>query len=162
MMRQKLRDHAAASIFCLGVSLLIFCSRATQRGYQEGSAEAGTAQKSFRVEFGEQGGVTGEYTGYAIDETGAVFRVQRMPGKDETLTPSGAVTQEDVVSLISIVETIGFFQIVYSQGGNMVCSITVNKGLDDHTVFWPMGDDNVPEDLSILRQYLTTLVKKAR
>ncbi|GEM_PF-2182786 len=162
MMKQKLRDHAAASIFCLGVSLLIFCSRATQRGHQEGSTDAETAQGSFRVEFGEQGGVTGEYAGYTIDETGAVFRVQRMPGKDETLTPSGALTREDVASLMSIVETIGFFQIVYSQTGNMVYSITVRKGDTDHTVSWPMGDKNTPEELTILRQYLTTLIKKAR
>ena len=162
MMRQKLRNHATVSVFSLSILLLGFCSRATQRAYQEGSTDAGTAQGSFRVEFGEQGGVTGEYTGYAIDETGGVFRVQRIPGKDETLEPSGAVTQEDVASLMSIVETVGFFQIVYSQRGNMVYSIKVHKGLDDHTVVWPMGDDNVPEDLSILRQYLTTLVKKAR
>ena len=162
MMRHMFRNHATASICCLGVSLLIFCNRATQRGHQEGSADAGTAPESFRVEFGEQGGITGEYTGYTIDETGAVHRVQRMPGKDETLTSSGAVTREDVASLMSIVETIGFFQIVYSQTGNMVYSITIGKGGDDHTVSWPMGDENTPEDLTILRQYLTTLIKKAR
>ena len=162
MMRHVFRNYTAASIFCLGVLLLIFCNRATQRGHPEGSADAGTAPESFRVEFGEQGGVTGEYTGYAIDETGVVHRVQRMPGKDETQTPSGSLTPEDVASLMSIVETIGFFQIVYSQTGNMVYSITVRKGDDDHTVFWPMGDENRPEDLTILRQYLTTLIKKAR
>jgi hypothetical protein len=162
MMKHMFRNHTNVTICCLGVSLLIFCSRATQQGHQEGAAEAGTTQESFRVEFGEQGGITGEYAGYTIDETGAVQRVQRMPGKDETLTPSGAVTHEDVASLMSIVETIGFFQIVYSQTGNMVYSITVRRGGDDHTVSWPMGDENTPEDLIILRRYLTTLIKKAR
>jgi len=162
MMRHMFRNHSAASICCLGVLLLIFCSRTIQQGHQEGSADVGIAQESFRVEFGEQGGITGEYAGYTIGETGTVHRVQRMPGKDETLTPSGALTRDDVVSLMSIVETIGFFQIDYSQTGNMVYSITVRKGGDDHTVSWPMGDKNAPEDLTILRQYLTTLIKKAR
>lgn len=113
----------------------------------------------FYVEFGEQGGFTGEYSGYAIDASGEVVGKMRLPGRKVEETPLGMLSRENIETLRSTIESIGFYRIEYSKRGNMTYSIKIKEGNTEHRVYWPAGDKDAPETLKQLRQDLLSLVK---
>ncbi|MFH1941798.1 MAG: hypothetical protein ABIL68_06800 [bacterium] len=144
-------------------SMVVGCVGRT--GRKEGSAAPDAYRQStdsFRIEFSELGGAAGTYAGYAIEGSGHVYKIHRIPGGKAEQTLHGTVSQEDMVSLRTIVDTIGFFLIDYSLRGNLVYSIEVRRGTDKNVVSWPAGDDAVPDDLETLRDYLINLVKKGQ
>lgn len=118
------------------------------------------SKRAFSVEFGEQGGFTGGYVGYAIDASGSVTKIGRLPGREPSEESLGAVSGEDMASLRSMIHSIGFFRIAYTKPGNMTYSILVRRDTEEHRVSWAPGDENVPKDLTKLRSMLLGMIKK--
>lgn len=114
------------------------------------------------IAFGEQGGVTGGYSGHTIDEKGNVVKISRLPGGRTREDSSGTVSSEALDALKSFLETSGFFRIEYGKRGNMTYSVQVRNGDLQHRVFWPAGDASVPEVLMRTWRDLNALVKTAK
>ena len=118
------------------------------------------SNQPFSVEFGEQGGFTGGYVGYIIDASGKVTKIDRLPRGESHEDSLGVASGEDMASLRSRIDSVGFFRIAYRKRGNMTYSIVVRRNDEEHRVSWVLGDDDVPEDLIRLRNNLLKIVKK--
>lgn len=113
----------------------------------------------FRVAFGEQGGFSGEYSGYAVEGSGDVFRLSRSPGRETAREKLGTFSQDDIHALKSMIDSADFFNITHRKTGNMTYSIEIQRGTRENHVHWDVGDRDIPDALVKLRKDLLELIK---
>ena len=102
---------------------------------REGTA---TAPEDFTMIFGEGGGFTGRWEGYAIQSDGAVLAWSG-PTAGEESTPVGSLTAAQMDDLWAQVQDAEFFDQNVRETGNITAFIEVTAGQRKHRVSWIPG-----------------------
>ena len=140
-------------VIFLAISSLILICGACSRAPKDSSVES-----LFQIEFGELGGAAGNFTGYIIEESGAVLKLIRSPGGEPAETPAGTISKEKLNTLFEAIEIYDIFNTEYQRRGNMTFTLKIRKETKEHSVHWPVGDENVPEGLSKFHSLLNDVI----
>lgn len=101
-------------------------------------AGAGATPEDFIMIFGEGGGFTGRWEGYAIDSDGAVLAWSG-PTAGEERTPVGSLTAAQMDDLWAQIQDAEFFDQNVRETGNITAFMEVTAGKRKHRVSWIPG-----------------------